>query len=201
MGSSSDTSITTNKDSVICPWCKTYYEVRPGTNCTNCGGALPPPAGPDRGEVPPPAPRMFPDGYKRKIIYNNNWFMYIGAVIVLINFPTSFNTIQTNAIFLAIGIYMLWKGYDKAKQKVDVLEHGKAVEGFVVEAGENQNMSVNEKHPYFIKYEYEVNGKKYTSSMNCWDESSTSFNTGDPVWVVYTPTNLEYRSSLWPPVA
>jgi hypothetical protein len=188
-------------DSVLCPWCKTYYETRPGTNCLNCGGALPPPPGPDRGDKPPATPRMFPKGYKWRILTANNWRMYIGAVIFFFTFPTSLTAIIFQLPFYGIGAMLIWHGYYKARQKLDILEHGKTAEGLIVEAGENETMSVNEKHPYFIKYEYDVDGRKYTGSMNCFDEFATSFKAGDMVWVVYLPGNLQDKSSLWPPVA
>jgi hypothetical protein len=201
MDSPSANSARIKKDSVICPWCKTYFETRPGTNCTNCGGNLPPPAGAERGQAPPIPPRMFPSGYRTRMILYNNWRIFIGGAFALFSFPTSFGAIIFQAPFYGGGLYMVWLGYKKGVKNMEILEHGKSAEGLVVEAGENKSIEVNEKHPYFIKYEYEVDGKKYTGSINCYDESSTSFQAGDPVWVVYLPGEAEHKSSLWPPVA
>jgi hypothetical protein len=187
-------------DSVICPWCKTYFATRPGTNCTNCGGQLPSPA--DSGERvhAPHPPRFFPDGFKRRMILRNNWRIYVGVAVILINFPTSLGSLPFSLLFVLGGGYVGWVGYDKARQKLNVLELGTATDGVVVEAGENSTVDMNGRHPYFIKYEYIVDGKKYNGSMNCWDESIVLYKAGDPVSVVYLH-GIKDSSSLWPPIA
>jgi hypothetical protein len=188
-------------DPVICPWCGTRFEIRPGTNCSNCGGPLPLPPGPDRGDAPPPAPRKFPEGYKLRMIFRNNWSMYTGTIMFLFGLQGALGPIGVGDIFPLIGLAMICNGFYRANRKMKVLEHGLAAEGSVLDAGENESTSENGRHPYFIKYEYEVNGKLCTGFMNCWDESSTSFKPGDPIWVVYIPDGIDYKSSLWPPVA
>lgn len=127
--------------------------------------------------------------------------MYIGVAVFCISFPSSGFGIIFGLPFYGLGAYIAWRGYDKARKKLDILEHGKAAEGLIVEAGENKGLEVNDKHPYFIEYEYVVDGKKYTGSMNCLDEHATSYKAGDMVWVVYLPGALQYKSSLWPPIA
>jgi hypothetical protein len=194
------TNMVQNTESVLCPWCGTYYIIRPGTNCSNCGGTLPPPAGPQRDEKPQPAPRFLPKQFKNKILYKTNWLFIIGALFAFANFPFSFRINGFDIFFMAGGVFLCWLGYTRAMKKIDVLQNGEIAEGTIASAHENKNVTVNEKHPFIIEYTYDLNGEKRSGSMNCWDETSLSHYPGEPVWVVYSNKNFEKNSSIWPPI-
>ncbi|MFL5753079.1 MAG: hypothetical protein ACJ76F_06715 [Bacteroidia bacterium] len=188
-------------DSVLCPWCRTYYQLRNGTNCINCGGALPPPAGPHRGDAPPPVPRFIPKQFKNKLLYQKNYLLLFGALFAVANFPFSSRLNGLDIILIGIGAYCCWMGYARAMRKINVLQRGEIAEGAITSAGENLSTEVNGKHPYQIEYTYEVNGTKRKGQMNCWDETSLSHYEGEPVWVVYSTGSFENNSSIWPPLA
>lgn len=191
-------------ESVICPWCGTEFDTRPGTNCSNCGGPLP--AAPQDGglpDMPAPAPREMPKGFKTRMLVKNNAFFFGGIVLIVMNVFAFRDTHGFSAfnISLLFGLISIRQGLLVTFRRFDVLQHGEVAKGEVIAAGENTGEEVNGKHPYYIKYRFTVNGKLHSGAMNCWDESSTVYRTGDQVWVVYLPKGDEYRSSLWPPVA
>jgi hypothetical protein len=191
----------TRVESVMCPWCGTNFEQRPGPNCTNCGGPLPSVAGAQRGDAPHNAPRLLPDGYKTRMIVKSNWQLHFGWVMILFGLFPLISGGKPDFIFPLIGATMIVFGIIHALKRFDILVHGQPAEGIVIQAGENTSEEANGKHPYFIKYQYNVNGKTCSGFMNCWDESSTTYREGDPIWVVYLPDGTDYRSSIWPPVA
>jgi hypothetical protein len=187
--------------SALCPWCGTYYKQRPQGNCSNCGGPLSQPAGPERGPAPPAAPRILPKTYRRKILFLTGWKFRIGVLLILTNLPFQFHINGLDILLISIGGYLCWMGYSKGRKKLDVLEHGFIAEGKITEARQNEKIEVNEKHPFIITYSYIRNGQVLTGKMNCWDETSLMHFAGEPVWVVYHSLDFENNSSIWPPLA
>ena len=194
-------SDNTQVESVICPWCGTNFEQRPGSNCTNCGGPLPSVAGSERGDAPLDAPRQLPKGYKTRMIVKSNWQLHMGWVLIAFGMFPILNGNSPALLMPVIGASMIVFGVVRALKRFDVLANGAAVEGVIVEAGENRGESVNGKHPYYIKYQYNIDGKACSGFMNFCDESITNYQAGHPIWVVYLPDGTDYRSSIWPPVA
>lgn len=190
--------------SVICPWCGTEFETRPGTNCTNCGGTLPViPTGAGLPDMPPSAPRVLPKGFKYRMLIKDNPALYSGLTLVGVNafvIKITYGLSPFN-ISLVFGIFLLVAGFYRAFWRFAVLQHGQTAKGEVIDAGENKGQSMNGKHPYFIRYSYTVEDKMHSGFVNCWDESSTVYKSGDEVWVLYLPKKSGYRSSLWPPIA
>jgi hypothetical protein len=189
------------KNSILCPWCSTYYDVRTSTNCANCGGTLPPPAGPHRGEHPPSTPRFIPKQFRNKVLFSKNYMLLGGSLFAIANIPFTLRINGLEIIMIGLGGYFAWRGYNTAMKKVKVLQHGKITEGLITSVRENENTEVNGKHPFLIEYNYEVNGSKHKGGMNCWDETSLSHYEGEPVWIVYLDENMESNSSIWPPLA
>ncbi len=106
-----------------------------------------------------------------------------------------------DALFIGIGGYLCWIGYNRGRKQLDVLEHGKIAEGTITEARVNEKIEMNDKHPFIITYTYFRNGQLASAKVNCWDETSLSHFAGEPVWVVYHTLDFENNSSIWPPLA
>jgi hypothetical protein len=135
------------------------------------------------------------------MILKANWQLHIGWVMIAFGVFPFISGNHPAILFPLIGVAMIVMGFVRAFKRFDVLVHGTAVEGVIIAAGENRGETVNGKHPYYIKYQYDVNGKTCSGFMNCWDESSMNYQAGHAIWVVYLPDGTDCRSSIWPPVA
>lgn len=187
--------------SVTCPWCKTYYQTRTETNCKNCGGVLPPSAGPERGEAPAASPRFVPKQFKNKLLFEKNYYLIFGTLFTLSNLPLGLRINGLNIFFIGLGLFACWWGINKARKRISVLEKGISTPGTIVSVEKNTSTNVNGKNPTRIEYTYEVNGAIRTASINCWDESAFDHYADEPVWVVYLNEDFANNSSIWPPLA
>lgn len=187
--------------SVTCPWCKTYYQTRTEINCKNCGGILPPAAGPERGEAPASSPRFVPKQFKNKLLFEKNYFLIFGVLFTFSNLPLGSRINGLNIFFIGLGIFVCWWGINKARKRISVLEKGIATHGTIINVRKNTGTKVNGKSPIRIEYTYVVDGTVRESSIDCWDESASEHYADEPVWVVYLNENFANNSSIWPPFA
>jgi len=200
-----------------CPWCGTSdYEVR--TNCRNCGGPLPERETAGNGRYmemplkPPPPPREISKNYVRKLMFGSGWgvaaaiFAFIGGIFFFVGLlltaliVTAFVGIPfigMGAIFGVAGSIVLKTQYDKARKTVEVLRSGNDTEGLVTEVGQNMMVRINGRNPYNIGYEYSVDGRRFTGSVQTLQNPLQIFRPGCRAWVLYSPGSPE-TSTLYP---
>ncbi len=199
-----------------CPWCGTHYQAFQ-SNCTNCGGPIPEvhqhietPQG-ERIPNPPPPPRLISDGYAWRLLLSDGWsvaafiFGLIGGIFVMVGVPLTIGIITAfvgipfallGFAFLGGGIAILVWRYGETQKVVNVLRLGLATRGQILELEENYAVSVNERHPWNITYEFEVNGRLYDSKITTLNPPG-HLQAGQAACVLYLPDDPSI-STIYP---
>lgn len=185
---------------VTCPWCGTYYPVRPTmSNCMNCGGILPKGISNELGIKPPLAPRELPKKFKKQVLLWKNTKALVGFIFLCIGIPT-IPLFGFGLIFTILGYFLYKNGKKEGIEKIAALENGLATEGEIVEVTYVATESINGKHPYLIKYTFETEtGQTQLDSVKSWDDSNALLQKDNKIWVVYLSENPQI-SSPWPPM-
>ena len=153
---------------ITCPYCGTAYSsFQP--NCKNCGAPLPPPAPASQAQpaspagwpaaspapAPPPPPRPVADSYAWRLLLTDGWaiasfvFLLLGAIFTLTGAALTLGIITAivGLPFLGLGLLFLIGGgavvysrYSAARQTVQVLREGRAVEGAIARVDQNRNV-------------------------------------------------------------
>jgi len=200
---------------VICPWCGTAH-VSFQSNCDKCGGALQAvdetTSSPDSSEnllAPPPAPRPISERYIWRLLATDGWsiaalvfgilgivFGFMGAGLTLL-IITAFIGIP----FLLLGIVFLGAGggvfvwrYQESRKVVDVLREGEATRGQIIEAQENYSVTVNGRHPWVIRYQFQANGQDYKGSVTTLNQPGQQLQAGKAVYVLYLSIAPQWNS-------
>lgn len=199
---------------VTCPWCKHYWPTVPqGAECANCGGALPAPPGPTRGNPPPQAPRHLPEKYVRDLFLWNNTVAMVGTIfaafgglfgglgvfLCVVLLPLGLAFMAFGMLFGGIGLFMRKKSREGAEKQVAALTTGLCAEGQIVSVNQNLYETINGRHPFQIDYVFQVNGQWLSGSAKAWDILHGMRQPREPLWVVYLPSDPTV-SSIWPPV-
>ncbi|MBN2149148.1 MAG: phage holin family protein, partial [Anaerolineales bacterium] len=145
-----------------CPWCGTNYAAFQ-SNCNNCGGPIPPPQqdieesspSPEPDIIlPPPPPRPISDRYKWRFMLSDGWsiaagiFVMLGLIFSTVGGSLTFAIVTAligvpflllGLAFLVGGVVVFYWRHDEAVKLVNVLKHGEAVRGQVIDLQENQN--------------------------------------------------------------
>ena len=203
---------------IICPWCGTQYPVfQP--NCVNCGGTLQNISrktgvaiSVENIPTPPPAPRAIAGSYAWRLLFSDGWaigafvlgllgliFSAMGIVFTLL-IVTAFIGIP----FLLLGLPLLgaggavgWWRFRKMQKLVVVLREGSAARGEIVELLEVFSVTVNGRHPWVIRYRFQVNGRNQTGSVTTLNQPGDNLQVGNPVSVLYLPNSPQWNS-LYP---
>ncbi len=206
-----------NNGLIICPWCGTNYLVFQ-SNCKNCGGRLPAmgvavasPGSPES-LPPPPAPRPVSERYVLRLLsadgkaISGGILGLLGLVFALVGAPlivvgvTAFVGIPfflIGVVLLAIGGWLFIGQFRDAQKLVDALRTGEATHGRIVEVQENHTVQVNGRHPWSIRYQFEVNGHSYEGTVNTLNSVGEHLREGKTAWVLYLPTAPQW-SSIYP---
>ncbi len=201
-----------------CPWCGTsYLTFQP--NCSNCGGPMLPPdqkaaaAGPGAElPVPPPAPRSISPRYALRLLSSDGWaivglvFGILGVVfgVVGVALTIAVVTAMVGLPFAVLGIVylvgavplLIWR-FRKAQRTVTVLREGVATKGQVTEAAEQYSVTVNGRHPWVIRYEFQVDGENYDGKVTTLNSPGPELAMGKPVRILYLPGAPKW-SSIYP---
>ncbi len=207
---------------ITCPWCGTSYE-KFQSNCSNCGGPLPSemrrmPAGQDAasvndpGPTPPSPPRSISDRYAWRLMWGSGQsvvalvFGILGSVFTLVGAALTAGIITAfvGLPFLVLGLVFLLAGgvlgylsYQKARRIVGVLRAGIAAEGKIVGVTENLNVRVNQRHPWTIRYQFQVTGREYEGQVSTLNAPGVDLQIGRRAWVLYLPQSPE-DNALYP---
>jgi len=200
-----------------CPWCGTNY-LAFQTNCNNCGGplsAIPDQpssmaAAEDLPEVSP-APRTISDRYVLRLLSSDaKWivglvFGLLGIVfaplglILTVALVTAFVGIPfllLGLVFLGVGGFLFWTSYQNAQKTVLVLREGLPTEGQITQVDEDYSTSINNRHPWIIGYEYQVDGQHYTGRVSTLTPPR-QVEVGHSARVLYLATEPKF-SSIYP---
>ena len=203
---------------IICPWCGTNY-LTFQSNCKNCGGplqavdetvGLSTPA--ETLPIPPPVPRPISERYVWRLLSADGWaiaalvfgilgvvFTIVGAVLsifvitVLVGIPF----LLLGIAFLGIGGWVFMGRYQDAQKVVNVLREGEATRGQIVELRENYSVSINGRHPWVIRYQFQANGQSQDGKITTLNQPGQPLHTGKDVCVLYLPDAPKW-SSIYP---
>jgi hypothetical protein len=203
---------------ITCPWCGTNY-LTFQTNCSNCGGPLLASGDKITSSIanedipsPPLAPRPISPKYAWRLLFADAWsiaalvfsllgiiFSLVGAVLTLA-IVTAFVGIPFLLLGLAFlgtgGGVLLWR-YREAQEIVNVLREGEATRGQIVGVQENYHTSVNGRHPWVIRYQFQANGQDHQGMVTTLNQPGQQLQAGKAVYVLYLPTAPKW-SSIYP---
>lgn len=206
---------------ITCPWCGTHYAAFQ-SNCKNCGGPLPPPAqaaapAPEReadllSPLPPPPPRPISDSYIWRLLAADGGaiaggiFAMLGAIFTMVGVPLTIGIITAfvglpfaglGIVFLGVGGLVLVRRYEAAQKTVSVLRLGQAAPGRILEVRENYNVTVNNRHPWTITYQFQMNGRNYEGKVSTLNRPDPQLQPERPAYVLYLPAAPEVNT-LYP---
>jgi membrane protein implicated in regulation of membrane protease activity len=205
---------------ITCPWCGTHYAAFQ-SNCKNCGGPLPPPPAqaaapaPEREAdlpAPPPPPRPISDSYVWRLLAADGGaivggvFALLGAIFLIVGVPLTLAIITAfvglpfaalGAVFGGVGGWLLVRRYEAAQKTVSVLRRGEAARGQITGVEENLSVRVNGRHPWTIKYQFQVGGRNYEGRVSTLNRPAPQLQPGQPAHVLYLPGAPELNA-LYP---
>ncbi len=194
---------------ITCPFCGTQYEIfQP--NCKNCGGMLPK-VQPETHKnaiqysdselpAPPPAPRSISFGYAWKLFFRDGWgvtsiivlmfagfFLFLGKTFSVVFFIGS-----VGVSFASVGVFLfslglilgIWR-YIKKTSIVKIIKFGDAQPGKILSVEENYSVTVNNRHPWVITYDYVVNGRLYEGKVSTLARPGFHIQPGNDIYVLY----------------
>ena len=202
---------------ITCPWCGTHYAAFQ-SNCRNCGGPLPPPAqaaAPEREAdlmPPPPPPRPISDSYVWRLLAADGGaiaggiFALLGAIFLFVGVPLTIGIITAfvglpfaglGIVVLGVGGLVLVRRYEAAQKTVSVLRQGAAAPGRILEVRENYNVTVNNRHPWTITYQFQMNGRDYEGKVSTLNRPDPQLQPEKAAYVLYLPEAPEVNT-LYP---
>ncbi|MFN2198813.1 MAG: hypothetical protein ACK2UW_22025 [Anaerolineales bacterium] len=201
-----------------CPYCGTSY-VTFRSNCQNCGAPLPPPdtdlyasLEDDQIPTPPLPPRPISDRYAWRLLLTDGMaiiggvFALLGLIFGVIGFALTIGVVTAfvgipfaliGLVFLGVGGGLLTSRYQYASRVVRVLREGTAAVGRIVNVAENYSVQVNNRHPWAIEYQFQVNGREVTGHVSTLTPPGSSIQPGRRACVLYLPEKPEINS-LYP---
>jgi hypothetical protein len=204
---------------IICPWCGTNY-LTFQSNCKNCGGPLQAPAEKtvsssapaEQPAAPPPAPRLISDKYVWKLLSTDGWaiaalvFGFLGVVFALVGAGLTLGIITAlvGIPFLLLGLpflgaalgILIWR-YEQVQKVVNVLRMGEATYGQIAELQENYSVEVNGRHPWVIRYQFQVDGQDHEGNVTTLNPVGQELQAGKKVCILYLP-NAPQWNSIYP---
>jgi hypothetical protein len=201
---------------ITCPWCGTNY-LAFQSNCSNCGGPLQvveknitsSPIPSENVAEPPPAPRSISNRYVWRLLFSDGWAIaalvsgLLGVIFSLVGAGLTLGIITAfvGIPFLLLGIAFLgiaaggliWR-YKQAQMIVNVLRLGEATHGQIVEVSENYSVQVNGRHPWVIRYQFQVDSQSHEGSVTTLNPVGESLQTGKTVCILYLPTAPQWNS-------
>ena len=200
---------------ITCPWCGTSY-LAFQSNCKNCGGPLIASGAPvetaastENILTPPPAPRPISKSYAWRLMSSDGWsiaafvFGLLGVIFSAVGAGLTLGVITAfvglpflflGLIFLASGgLAFVWR-YQEAQMVLGVLREGAAARGQVVEIQENYSVSVNGRHPWIIRYQFQANGESQEGKVTTLNPPGQQLAKGKAVCVLYLPVAPKWNS-------
>jgi hypothetical protein len=203
---------------IICPWCGTTY-LDFQSNCKNCGGPLQaiaetaaPSVSTESLPTPPPAPRPISDKYIWRLLLTDGWAIFASVFVLLgvifgmvgagltIGIITAFVGIPILLLgiaFLGAGVGVIIWRYQGAQKVVNVLRDGEATHGQVVEVQEDYSVSIDGRHPWGIRYQFQAGGQNHEGKVTTLNQPGSQLQVGKAICVLYLSTDAKW-SSIYP---
>jgi len=188
-----------------CGWCGTSY-AQWQSKCSSCGGPLPPQPGMGIGPEPPPAPRKLPKGFAFRVKWSRNIAVLGGLFCMAISSLMLFAMIKAKTWFAVVpglfdfaGVCLFIAGRKRAVGILRAFRRGATSEGKISEVSLDTTQSVNGRHPWKLVYQFPVGEELHEGSFVSFDSVVGSRSSGQPVWVLYVPSDPT-QSTLYPPV-
>jgi hypothetical protein len=119
--------------------------------------------------------------------------MIIGIVSAVVGIPFTLLGVGMLVGGLALGI----KLYHEKENIMNVLRFGESAEGEITSVEENYNVSINDRHPWLIEYDYVVGNRLYSGKVTTLNPPVMVLQPGKKIYVLYLPANPT-KSSLYP---
>lgn len=182
----------------------------------NCGGPLQmtgetaaSPTSREETIPPPPAPRPISGKYVWRLFFTDTWgifaliFGMLGAIFSLVGagLTLAIVTAFVGIPFLLIGLAFLvaalaagaWR-YHHARQVVSVLRSGESTRGQITDVQKDYSVRVNRKHPWVIRYRFQVNGQDYEGKVRTLNPVGANLQTGSMVSILYLPDAPQWNA-------
>ena len=203
---------------ITCPWCGTnYLTFQP--NCKNCGGTLQvvdekiiTSVPTENLTTPPSAPRPISKRYVWRLLSTDGWsigafvFGLLGVIFSLVGAGLTIGIITAfvglpfllvGVTFIGIGGWVFIWRYQETQNVVNVLRDGEATRGQIVEIRENYSVSINGRHPWIIRYQFQANGQSQEGRVTTLNQPGQQLQAGKAVYVLYLPMAPKW-SSIYP---
>ena len=89
---------------------------------------------------------------------------------------------------------MFVRRYQQAQKVVDVLRIGEATHGQIVEVQEDYSVLINGRHPWSIRYQFQVNGQGHEGKVTTLNPVGDKLQEGKLVCILYLPTTPQWNS-------
>ncbi len=152
--------------------------------------------------APPPAPRSIDSGYARHLLKSDGVAITAGVFILLgiifsivgvILFVTvvaaliGIPFIGVSVVFLAAGILMMIWRHQKAEMTINVLRTGEPVLGRITRISEDLTVSIGNRHPWLIKYQFQLDGRTYQGQVSTFEMPGPRHQVNKDIYVLYLP--------------
>ncbi|MCP4535938.1 MAG: hypothetical protein GY832_02230, partial [Chloroflexi bacterium] len=125
-------------------------------------------------------------------------FALVGIPLVFVFFP-SILFVLLGLAFLGGGVPIIIWRYRKAQQTLNVLRMGQAALGHIVDVTQNYNVTVNNRHPWIIRYGFRVGGHEYGGEMSTLRPVGFTHQEGQRVYVLYLESDPA-QNTIYPPM-
>jgi hypothetical protein len=187
---------------VSCGWCGVHYDERPtDPNCTTCGGVLPPPPSLDLGDPPPVTPRVLPRQFLMRLYGRYAISAWIGVVMMVsaIAIAVMSESALTALVLFLVGL-ALSSNFWIARKRHRGLKDGIPTEGKIESVHRYGEQQKGSAPMYRVYFRFEANGEPVRSMKFTYDSAVVNHFVGEPVWVVYLPSE-PVCCDIWPPLA
>lgn len=160
------------------------------------------------GDPPPPAPRVLPRKYVRRVRWTENIATLVGlgftAVGLLFAIPMIVNRLWLPALILAFfllgGVSMFRYGWKTAAARLRAFRIGRAVEGRIHQIGVDATQHINGRQPSRVVYHFPVDGQMQEGVIITFDTTASRRGSGEPVWVLYNEADPT-ENTIYPPLS
>jgi hypothetical protein len=147
-----------------------------------------------------------------KLLGTDGWaiasgvFAFIGGIFTLLGVVLTLGIVTAfvglpfgllGVIFLGLGGFGLRARYREKQRIVNVLRHGEVVEGQITSTDENLAVTVNGRHPWEIRYRFQIAGRDYVGSVTTLNFPGPHLQAGQPAYVLHLPNTPE-NNALYP---
>lgn len=114
----------------------------------------------------------------------------MGIITAFVGIPFLLFGVASLAGAIAVGF---WR-YGQAQNIVKVLRIGEATPGRIVDVTANYSVRVNGRHPWTIRYQFQVNGQEQEGSVTTLNPVRQDLQAGKAVYVLYLPDTPRWNS-------